>query len=146
MLYKKPSGKNGFTIVELLIVIGIISIIAASVIMIISPAQKLLDARGATREAHMSAIGKSFHLAVVRDNGFPDIETILNNSDCWSGENPGVTEYRDFIDTCALLIGLGEEAPLDPQGGRYRVRLTANGQVSVTLPETVTESAMERIY
>ncbi len=146
MNYKKENGKSGFTIVELLVVIGIISILAASVIMIISPAQTLLDTREATRESHMTAIGKSFHLAVVRDNGFSDIEAVLNNSACWSGENPGATEYRDFLDTCALLIGLGEQAPLDPQGGRYRVKLTANEQLSVTLPETVTESDMERIY
>jgi hypothetical protein len=61
MLGKKKQNskvyyKTGFTMMELLVVIGILIILAGAVIVTIKPAEKLLDARNNQRKAHVEAI------------------------------------------------------------------------------------------
>ncbi len=137
---------TGFTIIELLVVIGIISILASIVIIIIAPAEKMKSAREATRAAHFNAIGSSFHLAVTRDNGFDNIAGVLEEPDCNGDDGDGSTTIdwnieRDFTDDCAELIGLGF-APLDPEEGEgYKVKGTS-GEIAgrLIIYTTATES------
>jgi hypothetical protein len=61
MLGKKKQNskayyKTGFTMMELLVVIGILIILSGAVIVTIKPAEKLLDARNNQRKAHVEAI------------------------------------------------------------------------------------------
>lgn len=58
-------NRKAFTLIELLIVVAIIAILAAGVIMILNPGERMLDAREATRESHMTTIGDAVHLAVI---------------------------------------------------------------------------------
>lgn len=52
----RPSASRGFTLIEILIVIGIIAILAAIVIIAINPAKQFAQARNSQRVANINTI------------------------------------------------------------------------------------------
>ena len=136
MILKKTRNSEGFTLIELLIVVAIIAVLAAAVIITITPGQRLLEARNATRESHMSAIGTSLHLATI-DLGW----TTVTSSACVGAS------YANFTDACANVVGLGS-APRDPQtGNMYQTReTTAGGIVRVEIQSSSTDPTLTKIY
>ena len=63
--------KEGFTLVEFLIVIGIIIILSALAIVAINPGQQIQKARNKQRMAHVSAIYGSINEYKAREGDFP---------------------------------------------------------------------------
>ncbi len=54
-----PKKQKAFTLIELLIVIGIIAILAAAVIIAVNPGKQFASARDAARESHIRAINNA---------------------------------------------------------------------------------------
>jgi len=59
---KYNKKQRAFTLIELLIVIGIIAILAATVIITITPGQRLAEARDATRAKHLNALESALYV------------------------------------------------------------------------------------
>src|SRR4030042_864409 len=53
---KKTKGQKGFTLIEILVVIGIIAILAAVVLIAINPAKQFAQARNSQRTSNVNAI------------------------------------------------------------------------------------------
>ncbi len=98
----KEDRKNisGFTLIEFLIVVGIIVILSSLLVLAINPGSQLQKARNAQRETHINAI----HLALVeyraREGYFP----------------PCVTTSSSDVDGCSatLVPTYIGEIPKDP--------------------------------
>jgi prepilin-type N-terminal cleavage/methylation domain-containing protein len=131
MRTKKP--KKAFTLIELLIVIGLIAILALVVFILIDPAERFAQARNSQR--------------------WSDITTILNSVKHYQADNEG--DFPPFFPRSPAIIGDGTQGtydadkymspfylpdvPQDPRGGSssytcYSVsRTTSEGGAIVTV-------------
>lgn len=90
--------KGGFTLVELLIVIGILVILTAAVIVILNPAELLRQARDSKRMQDLASVQQTINMLIMEDPGILDgistttIYTSLPDTDC-----PDDTPFFDYF-------------------------------------------------
>ena len=109
-------SKKGFTLIELLLVIAIIAILAAGVILVITPGERLKQARESTRLSHFESIATAIHTKVL-DCTTPttcgSVATFIS-SNC----SPDANGVAEFGTSCASAARL-PEPPKDPQTGTF---------------------------
>ena len=142
----KLSNKQGFTLIEILLVIAIIAILAAIVIIAINPAKQLRDARNAERESEVNTILNAVSQYSIDNNGaLPG--SISTTATCGNA----ATEICSTSNGSAVCTGLTDLAPVkpdyivdvpeDPQdaddnnGTGYHVAADANGRITVCAPD-----------
>ena len=89
---KKLNKKKGFTLIEILVVIGLIAILAAVVLIAINPARQFRQANNSQRSANVNAIlnavgqysadhkGNISALGIVSGNDLSDAEPITGDN------------------------------------------------------------------
>lgn len=138
--------KKGFTLIEILIVIGIIAILASIVIVAINPARQFSQARNAQRHSDVNTILNAvYQYAVDNDGSLPS--SIPTSSDC-SGVATNEICKTGAAD-CTNLVNLDvltnneiylTAIPTDPQGATtngagYHIAKSTNGRVTVCAPD-----------
>jgi prepilin-type N-terminal cleavage/methylation domain-containing protein len=141
----KLRQKRGFTLLEILLVVGAIGILAGIVIIAINPSKQLAQTSNAQRLVDVNTIlNAAYQYAVDNDGDLP--ASIPTSADC-----PGVAtnEICKTGGTCTGLVDLSvltasEEyvvsIPLDPDGettngAGYHIAKSVNGRVTVCAPD-----------
>lgn len=96
------NNKEGFTMVEILITIGILIILTSAVIIAVNPSEKLLSARNSQRTAHVEAVYGAISHYFFQNDLFPSCVT---------------TGATDIFSCTELVSDYLFELPVDPVCG-----------------------------
>jgi len=133
-------SQRGFTLIEVLLVIGLIAILAAIVIIAINPARQFAQARDTQRSSDVNAILNAVHQNMIDHKG---------NWTCDAGDLPTTSKKMASsggYDICSCLVPTYLAAmPVDPvtgswtdcsnyDTGYYIVQNTTTGRVTVSAP------------
>ena len=146
------SKKRGFTLIEILVVIGIIAILAAIVIIAINPARQFAQARESQRVSNVNAILNAIGQNIADNKGlftcapYPTLQATAAN----------ISGTAANIRSCLVPTYL-PELPFDPVSGsntcvsgdalcstyntRYTIAQDTTGRITVCAPDGV-ESAI----
>lgn len=155
---KNKSGyKKGFTLIEILVVIGIIAVLAAVVLVAVNPARQFKLARDSQRTSNitalLNAIGQNIaeHKGVFVCNGtamnFPPATTTIKNDGSGGGTDIASCLVPDYISALPYdpLTSKGTKyaSPTDYNTGygvfedeHGRITVTADGELAQVLSVT----------
>lgn len=135
------SGKNlvGFTLVELLVVIGILSVLLAIVLIAINPARQFAQANDTQRRSDVNAILNAIHQYAVDHKGVPP--STITTDELTIAKPAGTNE----VDLCTLLVPTYlADLPIDPtQGTKAPPEQNCTGTTSYNTKYTVQKSSSD---
>ncbi|HRY31170.1 MAG TPA: type II secretion system protein [Candidatus Paceibacterota bacterium] len=118
LLSKKGAYRTGFTLLELIIVIAIISVLYSIVILILNPAQSIAKAYDSQRLSDMNALNKAVQQYYLDKQNYLDLGITATETEiCDTGyiegaKTPGVCE--NLVDLSALVPSFIVAIPTDP--------------------------------
>lgn len=142
----QTSRRNGFTLLEVLLVVAAIGILAGIVILAINPGKQLGDTRNAQRRVDVNTDLNAIYQYALDNNGNlpaaipapPVLCTDAASEICKTGGTcTGLVDLGVLTQNELYLVAM----PADPQGGQavdgtgYHVVKTANGRVTVCAPK-----------
>ncbi len=133
----RPS--SGFTLIEILVVIGIIAILAAVVIIAINPARHFAQARNSQRESNLTTILNGIGQNIVDNKGTftcAGVGTAPGASAANIGSGSGLVNLG-----CLVPTYIPAAIPTDPTGGaaadtKYTLAMDATGRFTVCAPNS----------
>lgn len=131
-------ARSAFTLIELLLVLGVISILMVIVIAALSPTRQLGSARDAKRQSDINTILNAVYQYSIDNRGHlpPGIPTGTALEICRSGAASCVNGVDLNVLSGAYLVSV----PLDPHapdtgtGTSYFIRRSEDGRLVVTAP------------
>lgn len=139
-----PSVRDAFTLMELLIVTGVIATLAMFVAAAVNPRGHLIDARNAKRRADTSTIRSAVLQYVVDTGSVPDGVTQAEKPVC----KPGVP-CSGGVSLDVLVDDYIADIPADPLTEKtstvtdYVISMDASGRVHVKAPNAVEDVVAE---
>ena len=154
LVLNKPQG---FTLIEILIVIGIIAVLAGIVIIAINPAKQFAQARDTQRQSNIEAILNGIGQRMADNMGvfdgpfssgqytcpklYPDVTSTIYTDQTGGGDPNGV--YLGCL-VPTYLAGFPIDPSLNPSGDNtgYTLYLDDVGRITVCAPDAMKESSI----
>lgn len=134
---KNKKTNSGFTLLEVLLVVGIIAILAAIVIVAINPKHQLGYTRNAQRWSDVNTILNAVYQYYIEEGELPDEITDSAKEICKTGAScSGLVNLDVLTDDQTFIVSM----PTDPTGSSsngagYEIRKTSKDRVEVSAPD-----------
>jgi type IV pilus assembly protein PilA len=153
-------NNRGFTLIEILVVIGLIALLAATVIVAVNPARQFAQGRNSQRISNVNAILNAIGQNIADNRGiFTCNGAAYELAEAASGSAAEIKKDQAGGDIRPCIVpAYISEIPLDPAGGTntcgdencdpgdyntgYTVSLDDNGRITVCAPNAATETAI----
>lgn len=140
MLKINKINQQGFTLIEILLVVALIGILASIVIIAINPSKNLSDTRDAQRKSDVTTILNAVYQYSVDINGtIPATITTTPTEICKTGVAPATCTTNSLVDLSVVTANEKyiTSVPVDPTTStaistKYSIFKTANNRVTVT--------------
>jgi type IV pilus assembly protein PilA len=156
-MLKIGGSPKGFTLIEILVVIGIIAILAAIVLIAINPARQFAQGRQTQRTSNVNAILNAVGQFIADNQG--DLPSEIDGSSGVLAISDGASD-ADLCDVDNLVPTYIPSMPTDPASAHegagltnddcddgydtgYTVEVDTDGRVTVCAPEAANEDALE---
>lgn len=147
-------NKNGFTLLEILLVIAAIAILAGIVILALNPSKQLAEARNAQRQSDVNTLINAIYQYSIDNDGDVTGLNIPTGSDCAGTATNEICKEggtcTSLVDVSALITDQTYLAgiPTDPQGestngAGYHVAQSTNGRITVCAPDAEQSATIE---
>lgn len=146
MKTQEQKNTRGFTLIEILLVIGMIAILAAVVIVAVNPARQFAQSRNTQRISNVNTILNAAHQYAVDNTGTlpaniptsADCAGVATNEIC----KTGAADCTGLVDLSVLTASeiYVVSIPYDPSGATtngagYHIAKSANGRITVCAPD-----------
>ncbi len=143
---------GGFTLIEILLVMGIIAILAAVVIVAINPARQFAQARNSQRTSNvfaiLNAIGQNISdnqgLFTCAAGSIPNTATVMKSSGGFNLAECIVPTYLPSLPHDPSATGAHFTSNADYDTGYVVVQDSATGRITVSAPEAQNSSELGR--
>ena len=148
---KIVSLKKGFTLLEILLVVGIIAILAGIVILAINPSKQLGDTRNAQRRSDVLSIANAIYQYAIDTNGVASTTVTNATTACTSTANliaatstgGGINLWSDLVGTSSTYLGDMPRDPLASTSTGYGISYSATTKrITVCAPRSVGEGSI----
>jgi len=137
-MQQNTTQKQGFTLLEILLVVAAIGILAGIVILAINPNKQLGQTRNAQRQTNVTTILNAVYQYALDNNGsLPPAITTTQTEICKTGATcTGLVDLSVLTTNEEYLVDI----PTDPTGSSvngagYEIKKTANNRVTVVAPD-----------
>jgi type IV pilus assembly protein PilA len=147
---------RGFTLIEVLIVIGIIAVLAGIVIVAINPAKQFAQARNTERQSNVTAILNAIGQRIADNKGIFagdfSVGSTTYSCDALPASDTDISSAGVNLAKCLVPTYLSTQIPVDPDGGswtddtnydsNYHVVQDDLGRVTVCAPNAADEKSI----
>jgi len=137
---KTKKSSKGFTLIEILIVIGIIAVLATIIIIAINPARQFAQARNTQRESNINTVLNAIGQRIADNKGlFPTATgcaamTAGTTYTIGIGSGTFLAPATALIDlSCLTPTYIPSQIPVDPSTGVWTSSSVYNTQYNVTV-------------
>lgn len=135
-----PAGRQGFTLLEVLLVVAIISILAGIVILALNPTKQLGDTRNGQRRVDVNTILNAVYQYSIDNNGsIPANITTTVTPICQTGTAvcTGLIDLTVLTNNEKYLVSMPKDPSVIANSGTadYTIVKDANNRVTVAAPD-----------